>query len=195
MTGTKRVIAIDIDEVTADFISYFIYFHNLMYKTKMTKNEVLNYSLYKAFETDKDEMSIRFAEFSALHLLERIAPVEGAVEGIKALIKKGYQPKLVTARPKVIEKETKNWLKIHFRGIDLPLYFSRDKNDHSIKKSIICADIGAKILIDDHLDNAYDCASEGITVFLMDAPWNKTEDLPANVIRVKSWLEILKKIK
>lgn len=190
-----KVIAVDIDEVTADFISYFIYFHNLMYKTNMTKDQVSSYFLHKAFDTDKEEMGIRFAEFRSLRLLERISPSEGAIDGIKKLIKLGFSPHFVTARPQTIEKETRNWLKKHFKDIEFPIYFTHSGSKQpKLKKSEICRLIGAKILIDDHIENALDCAENGIKVYLMDAPWNQRESLPQNVIRVKSWREILSKL-
>lgn len=190
--SSKKVIAVDIDEVTADFISYFIYFHNLMYKTKMTRNQVLSYYLHQAFETDKAEMGIRFAEFQSLRLLERIKPAKGAIEGIKKLIELGFSPHFVTARPQTIEKETKTWLKKHFKTQDFPIHFTHPASGQRKKqKSEICKSIGAKILIDDHIENALDCAEGGITVYLMDAPWNQTGSLPENVIRVKSWREII----
>lgn len=194
--SAKKVIAVDIDEVTADFISYFIYFHNLMYKTKMTRKQVLSYYLHQAFETDKEEMRIRFAEFQSLRLLERIKPAKGAIEGIKKLIELGFSPHFVTARPQTIEKETKMWLKKHFKDIKFPIHFTHPgPGQPKLKKSQICKSIGAKILIDDHIENALDCAQKGIMVYLIDAPWNQLESLPENVVRVKSWKEILERLK
>lgn len=193
-----KPIAIDIDEVTADFISYFIYFHNLMYKTQMSRDKMEDYYLHEAFDVEKEEMWIRFAEFRAFHLLERVVPVKGAIEGIKRLIKMGYKPHFVTARPQEIEKETKAWFKIHFKEKNFPIYFTHSSSGirpQKKKKSQICKEIGAKILIDDHLSNALDCAENGILVYMLDTPWNKRDSLPSNIIRVKSWKEILKKIK
>lgn len=192
---SKKVIAVDIDEVTADFISYFIYFHNLMYKTSVTREEVSSYYLYEAFKTEKKEMGIRFDEFRSLKLLERLEPAEGAIEGIKELIKMGFSPNFVTARPLTIEKETRAWIKKHFKKIQTPLYFTHQaEGGRELKKSVICKKIGAEVLIDDHIDNALDCAENGIKVFLMDAPWNQMEDLPGSIIRVKSWKEIIEKL-
>lgn len=194
MKNPSKVIAVDIDEVLAEFMSYFVYFHNLMYKTSTKKEEVEDYYLHKIFNTDRDEMHIRYEEFRTFRLLERLKPVKGATQGIKKLIEMGFTPKLLTARPKDIEKETRKWLNIHFKGIELPLYFARDTQDRFINKSVVCKAIGAKIIIEDHIDNAIDCAENGITVYLMDAPWNQTGSLPENVIRVKSWKEIIKKL-
>lgn len=188
-----KTIAIDIDEVTADFISYFVYFHNLMYKTNFSKDKIASYYLHEAFETEKNEMGLRFAEFQSLHLLEEVKPSEGAIEGIKSLIKRGFSPVFVTARPKTIEKETKLWLQKYFGNNKLPVFFTHQASGMpKLKKSQICKSIGAEILIDDHIDNAIDCAQNGIKVFLFDAPWNQTDDLPQGVIRVKSWKEIQK---
>lgn len=191
----KKIIAVDIDEVTADFISYFIYFHNLMYKTTIKRSEVDSYYLYEAFKTEKQEMRIRFEEFRALHLLERLEPAKGAIEGITKLIERGFEPHFVTARPRTILKETRIWVKKHLQGIKVPLHFThRSLGMPELKKSLICKRIGAKILIDDHIENALDCAENGIVVYLLDAPWNQTESLPENIIRVKSWKEIVNKL-
>ena len=85
---SKKVIAVDIDEVLADFISYFVYFHNLMYKTSTDREDVKKYYLHEVFQTDREEMTIRYLEFKALHLIERLKPVKGSLSGIKELIKK-----------------------------------------------------------------------------------------------------------
>lgn len=190
--SSNKVIAVDIDEVTADFISYFIYFHNLMYKTSIKRDEVSSYYLYKAFKVERKEMGMRFDEFQALKLLERLEPAKGAIAGIKKLVERGFAPNFVTARPLAIEKETRAWIKKYFKDIKIPLYFTHQKEGgKELKKSVICKEIGARILIDDHIENALDCAENGIKVFLMDAPWNQSEDLPENIIRVKSWKEII----
>lgn len=191
----KPVIAVDIDEVTADFISYFVYFHNLMYKTRIKKNQVSSYYLYQTFNTDKKEMGIRFAEFQSLRLLERLEPAKGAINGINQLVKAGFSPHFVTARPQTIKKETQDWIKKHFKNIELPIHYTHQGfGKPELRKSEVCKKIGAKILIDDHIENALDCAENGIKVFLLNAPWNRTSSLPPNIIRVESWKEILQLI-
>jgi uncharacterized HAD superfamily protein len=107
----------------------------------------------------------------------------------------GYFPHFVTARPETLEKETRDWLKKYFKDLEFPVYFThRDAGMPSLKKSEICKSIGAEILIDDYIENALDCAENGIKVFLMDAPWNQTGSLPDNVVRVKSWKEVISKL-
>jgi len=188
----RKVIAVDIDEVLADFLNDFVYFHNLMYKTSAKREDFKNYYLHEVLGIEREEMHIRYMEFKTFSLLERIKPIEGSIDGVKKLISLGYEVHLLTARPREIEKETRKWLEIHFKGIDLPLHFSRDFRDKFVNKSEVAKKIGATMIIEDHIDNAIDCAENGIKVFLIDAPWNQTDDLPENVIRVKSWKEILK---
>ncbi len=194
ITNNGKVIAVDIDEVLADFLSYFVYFHNLMYKTKANKQDMKKYYLHEVFQVDREEMHIRYMEFKTFHLLERLKPVKGAKSGIEKLIALGFTPHLVTARPQIIEKETRKWLDIHFKGLSMPIHFTHNLDGKQRKKSEICAGIGAKFLIDDHIDNALDCAKNGIVVYLIDAPWNQVDHLPQNIIRVKSWKEIIGKV-
>ena len=122
----------------------------------------------------------------------------GAKEGIDALLKKGYELHLVTSRPEVIKPQTEKWIKAHFPGkfTDLHHAFNPNihKKDSKKKKWEICKEIGAGVLIEDFLPNAIGCSENGIKVYLMDAPWNQVEDLPENVVRVKSWKEIVEKV-
>ena len=199
MKSSKKVIAVDIDEVLADFIAYFVNYHNLTYQTRMTKDKVFSFSLHEVFEVTKEDITEKMIRFSKEGHDTRITLVPGAQEGIDALIKKGYELHLVTSRPEAIRPQTEGWIAKHFPGKFTDLHHAFNPNIHKkgskMKKWEICKAIGAKVLIEDFLPNAIGCAENGIKVFLMDAPWNQADDLPEGIIRVKSWKEIVRKLK
>ncbi len=193
-----KIIAVDIDEVLAGFIDYFVEYHNLTYKTSVTKDKVYTFDLEEVFGVTHEEISSRMIAFGEQGHNIKMKPVEGAVEGVDELLKRGYELHLVTSRPGVIEKDTRAWIEIYFKGKFTGLHHAFNQKIHKEgskkKKWEICKKIGAEILIDDFLANALSCSENGIKVFLMDAPWNQTEHLPENVLRVKSWEEIIKKL-
>ena len=195
----KKIIAVDIDEILAGFMDYFISYHNLTYQTKITKNEVFSFDLHEVFKVTREEIMVRMVKFGEGGHNIKIKPVAGAKEGIDALVKKGYELHLVTSRPSVIQKDTEEWIMQHFPDKFTNLHHAFNQNIHKEgskkKKWEICKEIGAEVLIDDYLPNALSCSENGIKVLLMDAPWNQVEKLPKGVTRVKGWDEILKVLK
>lgn len=193
---SKKIIAVDIDEVLADFIAYFVEYHNLTYQTQMTKDKVFSFSLHEVFGVTEEDISQKMIRFSKEGHDLKITLVPGAKEGIDALLKKGYELHLVTSRPGAIKKVTESWIAEHFPNKFTNLHHAFNPNIHKPgskkKKWEICKEIGAEVLIEDFLPNAIGCAENGIKVYLMDTPWNQTDDLPIGIIRVKSWKEIIK---
>lgn len=198
MKSPRKIIAVDIDEVLANFVDYFIEYHNLEYKTSISRDKFITFELNEVFEVTLEEMNLKFAKFKDQGHNLKLEPIRGSKEAIDNLIKKGYEPHIVTSRPEMIKKDTEEWIDRHFPNKFHKLHYSYNKYlEPSFKnktKAEICKMIGARILIEDNLDLAVDAAQNGIIILLMDAPWNQTESLPDNIIRVKSWEEILEKI-
>jgi hypothetical protein len=115
---------------------------------------------------------------------------------------------VITSRQEVIHEETHRFINTHFPNIFDDLHFA---NHHltpeesarmvSKKKSQLCEEVGAKILIDDALNHAVDCSAKGIRVLLFDHEgaymWNKlgeNEVLPDLVKRIHTWEEVLSEL-
>lgn len=197
MRKTSEVIAVDADEILAAFLEHFINYHNLKYKTSLKKDDVKSFKLEELFGIKEDDVLSRMNEYYESGEVLKIELVEGSIEGIESLLKKGYELQIITARPPHYKKDTIEWVRKYFPDKFKEIHFAFNPfNKHSEKstKAEICKQIGAKVLIDDNLVNALDCAGNGITVYLMDAPWNQTEDLPVKVVRVKSWKEITEQL-
>ncbi len=193
MKNPPKVIAVDADEILAAFIDHFLIYHNEKYQTKVEKEKIYSFKLDPIFKLTEVEFLRRMDEYYESGEVLNILPVEGSIEGINNLLEKGYRLEIVTARPPFFKELTIEWVSKHFPKKFEQIHFAfnpYNSNSMKITKSQICKQIGAKVLIDDNIVNAQDCAENGITVYLMDAPWNQTEDLPENIIRVKSWMEI-----
>ena len=197
MNSSKKIIGVDADEILAEFMEHFLMFHNLKYQTNFSKNEISSFRFEEVFKIEEKAVLRRIGEFYEAEAVSEIKPVKGAIEGINKLLEKGYELEIITARPPYYREITVEWVEKHFPEKFKQIHFAFNpfnKNSERLTKAQICKQIGAEVLIDDNLVNALDCAENGIMVYLMNAPWNQTQDLPKNVVRVESWEEIVKKL-
>lgn len=199
MLKNKKVIAIDIDEVLASFIDLFLQYHNSSFQTNVSRSQVVTFALHEVFETTVETMQLRMEQFGHQGNHLKIEPILGAVEAIEHLFKQGFKLHLITARPELIKKETKIWVNQFFPNKFTKIHHAYNKylapSHQKNRKWQICQQLKAKYMIDDLIENARECAENGIKVLLMDAPWNQAEKLPPNIKRVKDWKEILKVLK
>lgn len=191
------IIGVDVDEVLADFMKSFINFHNQKYKTSYKREDFYNYYFWEIMEIPLSEAVKRVYEFYNHETFGHVEPVFGSVKAIEILSKE-HDLIVVTSRPSKIKERTLNWLEKHFPGKFKKVVFGnhyaweREKK----KKSDICLEADVKLLIEDHLPCAKECAEKGIKVILISCPWNQTsEDLHESIVRVKDWSEVLEIIK
>lgn len=85
---------------------------------------------------------------------------------------------VVTSRQHVIRDETLQWIDKHYPEIFSEVHFGNHfaKSGQSKKKSEICKEIGADVLVDDNPKYAHECASSGMHVLLFNwerqYPWS-----------------------
>ena len=106
---------------------------------------------------------------------------------------KRFQLAVVTARPKEISKETIYNLERFFPNSFSEFHFANHKfpENGNQSKSSFCVSNGYKFMIEDSADYARECAKSGISVLLLEQPWN-WETLHPRVFRVRNWNEINK---
>lgn len=133
-----------------------------------------------------------------------IRPIEGAQEGIAALRRLGYRLVIITARNEHVRDASWEWTQRHFPGcfeeiictgqfalqqrVDgLPGIDQGNVAPKKLTKAEVCIRVGAKILIDDSLENALACAEyvspsgDGVAppvLLFGDYQWNKRLSLP-----------------
>ena len=88
---------------------------------------------------------------------------------------------------------TLDWLRYHFPQISEDnLHFVHHYSDESLPKSTVCKNLGITLLVDDHIDNARDMTDAGLSMILLEKPWNRDIVLDhPNLYRVKNWQEII----
>lgn len=185
-------IGVDMDSVIADIVHPLIRFHNNVYKTKTKYSEHKTFDLSPLWNCPLEETINRIHEFYHSPYFEQVKPITGSRRSIGYLRKK-HTLSLITARPYSIEDKTKAWLKLYFPDSFSYVHHTNlaAKKGHPRKnKSEVCLQNKVDLIIEDHLEYAYDCLSAGVEVILFNQPWNQTKNLPRGMRRVYSWKEI-----
>lgn len=188
-------IAIDIDDVLIDFTGNFVLFHNNKYGTKLRKEDFFSYQYPIILGVSEQETRCRIDSFYTSNYFKEIVPVSGSVETILSLKELGYNLFIVTGRKYSLVQETREWVSKNFEGIFSDIHHTNSYHPEGkkIKKSKVCLDFNAGIIVEDDMMHIKDCSSNGIKVLVYDNPWNR-EILPRGVMRVLNWNEILKNL-
>jgi uncharacterized HAD superfamily protein len=189
-------IGVDLDEVLADFLATFIKFHNQKFGTKLIKEQFSSFHLHEIIGEKVEVMNLRIEEFYDSLTFEELKPVEGAIDAIEYLSQK-YELIIITSRPKNVSEHTIKWLKRHFPEKFKNVHFAYNpyiSESEQKTKSDIASENEIDLFIEDNIDLATGVAGNGITVYLIDAPWNQSGTLHENITRVYSWKEILERI-
>lgn len=115
------------------------------------------------------------AFFESDYFKERIDPMPHALETLQRM-KEKYSLHVVTARQHRVEEVTRSWLNKYFPDIFEEIHFGNhySTSGKSRSKAEMCKSIGAKVLIDDSLIYATQCALADISVVLFGHyPWNQ----------------------
>ncbi|WPT17940.1 hypothetical protein PSENEW3_00005942 [Picochlorum sp. SENEW3] len=196
----RVTIAVDVDEVLGRFVHSLNAFCLEKYGQQYRVEDYFVYDFARVWECSQDESNHRVHEFfTSAHFRDGIEVIPGSFDSLDRM-KKVHSDDLalhvVTSRQHVIQEQTLEWLDRHFPGIFDQVFFGNHfaLEGTSKKKSEICKEIGASVLIDDNPWYAMECAEAGIQVLLYDwksqYPWSKTDqDGPhhENIIRVSDW--------
>lgn len=165
-------------------------------------------------------------EFWKTNYIEIVPPVDGAPEGIKKLRELGFRLVVVTARQVREMHRGKKWLETHFPGMFDGMICTGQSQEtlaepHEALTKLskagvsqistndacdgewadcwmyqVCHKLGAKLLIDDSIENALKClhADPPVPVLLFgDREWNKRESKYENINTELSFEQRLEK--
>jgi 5'(3')-deoxyribonucleotidase len=200
----RTLIASDLDEVLGQFLKSFLKHYNTHNNTFHEFHEFNSYDFTTILKRPYNEIQVEVkAYFNSDEFKHHYEPLPGAIDGFNELLEL-YDINVVTARPLYTEKDTSNWLQTHFdqfHASHLHMGNHHGEEGERRKKSQICKEINAQVLIDDCLEYALDCSEHGIDVVLFDWEgkygWNKLHpsapvtELPENIKRVTNWNEAL----
>jgi uncharacterized HAD superfamily protein len=191
------IIGMDIDDVLADSMPPLLRWYNREHGTNYTKDQVHHFQLEKTWGgTHKAAKNLIRNVYFHSPEFDEILPREDALENVK-ILSKIHKLIAITGRTQDIDNKTRSWLDRYFPKL-FPILYSNDEwVNHGPfgPKLNICKSNDVDLLIEDSIETARKCATEGVKVLLFDQPWNQLDQpLPENIIRVKNWDEIAEKI-
>ena len=199
--NAKRVY-VDIDDVLSATIERLIDLLEDRHGRRVAVQEVLHFDLEESFGLTSSEILDFMEAAHTDQVIESIAPTKGAAEELRRWAANGFEVILVTGRPPTTNAASRRWLETH--GIEYHALHHLDKwgrpswNDARLPALRFdeIPDLGFDFAVEDSLDTAVRLVEEfGLTVCLMDRPWNRaTESLASEtrskLLRCASWSEV-----
>ncbi len=194
----KKTIAVDIDEVLAQFAESFVDFSNQRWLTNLTPED-WDEHWSELWGTEHDETDRRAQDVYKSETFRRAKKIDTADEALRKLSEK-YRLVIVTSRHRAVSKDTLEWIKQHFGSLFEEVHFTGIWDDlekgmlERLKttKAEVCKQVGADYLIDDAPKHCIAAAEAGITALLFgNYKWNRGTELLPNMVRVKNWQEVL----
>jgi len=189
-------LGFDIDGVVADLDVVFLDFINETYGLGWTINNLTTYEISEMkFVEDKEENNeirencINLINSGKIQL--EAEPFPEAVEAIKKLRKAGHSIHFITGRPKTNESHTVSWIRKHKIQFD-----TIDHVGYEGKKGMLGRSLNLDFYIDDedrHLKSMLAFKKrwrKGLG--LLDKPWNRAYICDRQIIRFKTWKDVLR---
>lgn len=195
----KRIqtIAVDVDDVLVPHGEVLIEHLNRMFAREVKVEGFYSLDeLMAHYGETREDIRQQIHEFLESDEFAEIEPVEESITALRRL-QQDYHLTVVTARPGITHRMTREWLTAHFPDVFAGVHFANaDYNWGTVKgvsKQNICQTIAADYLIDDslrHIQEVAECGMKGI--LFGNYHWNKTEEpLPPHAVRVADWQGVL----
>lgn len=205
-TEKLPVLAVDVDEVLAQFLAACNKWYNATYGENFKVTDYESYHFCDTWGCTDGEALERVYEFFGTSYFEEIEPVAGAYESLE-LLSRYFRLAVVTSRQLFLEQSTRDWLKKHFPKISFSYilfgnqWITPQANAQRISKKDFCKAIGAVALIDDLPKYILDSASVLKTAVLFNngnnQKWSRITDamvaadhVPENIVTCTSWSQI-----
>mgnify|MGYP001164667960 CR=1 FL=1 len=189
---TKPIIAIDIDDVLADYAVGFIEFSNAHWDTNLTIDDYDEHWA-NVWKVDVEEVRRRADLIHEKRLVKDLTHRSEARPILEKLSQR-FDLAVVTSRRIQNKEDTLAWLGLYYPMLSVEsVTFSgfydtiHDDSIHQTKGSIISS-IGASYMIDDQPKHCISAAECGVEALLFGSyRWNQLANLPPKVTRVRDW--------
>lgn len=197
-----KVLGIDIDSVVCELTPSVLImsggrFSRYQNNIPKDKREITDWNMSFKVMTDDGVLDVGLYDeimklFDYPGMIKSLPLVNDADHAIWFL-KRKFKLLFVTSRPSKYSGDTQIWIKnkLNLKSNEFKLkHVEKDKNG-----------VGADILIDDNIGNAYKFAENGKTAILFDQPWNKSlviekkkdlwpEFYNRSIVRMYDWYQI-----
>lgn len=194
--SVRPVIAVDIDDVLFPFIEGLAEYHNDLKGTQLTADDFTTYRLSEVWGGTLEETEEIVHTFLAADHRLRLQPRDGVKKALERL-KSDFDVVLVTARNQAFEAPTAAWLRYHLPDLFADVMFAGNPYDGRPyrPKGVICQELGARLLIDDHPSNLLSAAECGVDGILFGSKaWSVLETPVSRIVPCSDWDAVLRYI-
>jgi uncharacterized HAD superfamily protein len=179
-------VGLDLDGVVFDFVHGFSLFLHDHYGAPVIRSEEATAWYWHAdVGLTEAQWHEGFAAFSAGGGFRGLELRPGAWDGVWSLLAAGHEIQYVSARRGAPRADTVQAL-VRNRLPPGPLRISEHKG-RAVRE------LGLDVFVDDRPANVLEVLRAGARTFVMDLPYNRC-DLPAEIVRVAGWRELLERI-
>ncbi len=189
----RLVIAVDCDDVLVPTLKRTVAFYNREYGTNIQLKDFYTPVSMETWGTDKQqEVTNRVNKFIQSAEFAETKPPENTIKSVEKLATM-HELHLVTGRASELEPVTVAMLDRYFPGcftsIEHTNYFHQSK---SRSKGEVCQQIGADVLVDDHIAHGESVLSHGVerVIVFGNYPWNSSDTLIHGMVRCKDWTAV-----
>jgi len=178
MAKAKPILGVDIDNVLAQSDACLRDTIRQRFLIGLKEEDITEYD-YSAYGVTQTQLGEVFEIFNS-DLCRTLKVISGAKAALTLLATR-FEIALVTSRNPLSKAGTEHWLRRKGLPYD-QLHFNDEK--HALG-------IPYHAFVEDRHEHAHRIAETGAQVFLMTRPWNSRPLTHPNVMRVKTWREIL----
>ncbi len=183
-------IMLDTDEITADFTSKFIEFHNEAYGTSIRLEDFTRYSYPKLLGCSREEARKKVEIFHSSSYFNDIMPVPGSTDAVRRLSSR-YSFSVVTHRPEYLKNQTFDFYDRNFKSLIGDIYFARGcYNRSSLSKEEYISGNGTLYAIDDIFEIGLKIKERGVPVIILKKPWNQHKQPSDGILMKNDWKDI-----
>lgn len=183
-------IGIDIDEVLAGFQTPFLDYINKIYNTHYVFDDITSYDYESTINLAWPVAKQHILDFYQTDEFAGLPQVKFAEEGIEQ-IRHGNKLFLITARPLSTQKVTQEWIESNFGNVFSDIIYVDQITKSGTKKVDFCVKHGFVQIIEDNPHELASYTDAGITVHLLDKPWNRHVENNKLLTRSANWKEIV----
>jgi len=192
-------LGFDLDEVVIDLTAQFDKYLQATYGIEWPAECFVSYNFSDCLFDPEDEernaaiVKDMYKQVAIPDLADTAEPIEGAIQVITELKRRGHKIYFISSRPKQIQPATFKWLRKHgipFDGLKVI--------GHSIPKGVYGRNLHLDMFVDDleqHLESMWKFKRrwrKGLLLF--SQPWNYGKLDGSKFTRVDNWQDILRHI-
>lgn len=199
---TRKIIAVDVDDVLAANAQAFVEFSNQRWGTNLTVDDYDDdWALLWGFNVELEEHRALIYDRSTElfeHTISTMSHIQGAYEALRRL-KEHFDLVVVTSRRTQLKGDTLAWIKEKYTGIfeEDKIFFAGfydtiEADSAYRNKGDIVRDLKASYLIDDQVRHCNGAAERGIKGLLFGGyAWHAHSTVHPDVTPVKDWNEVV----